>query len=143
MNKLNLFIIGMIACALTTSSALIYIQRPANAFKAKVQPYPILTPVVAIGAEIKWHVNSCHINNLSFESTRQLKNVDTGKIIDIPEHNTQSQTPVGKCMEADRTFVLPIAAEPGRYELIFDVQTTVNPWNTTQAFYKTDIFIIK
>lgn len=139
---MTLLIISVITCALTVASVFTYIERPANAFKANIQPYPILTKIVNAGGEIKWHTNSCHVHNLPFESIRKIKNLDTGVVIEIIEHNTLSQTPVGKCMETDRSAVLPSSLQPGNYKLIFEIHTTVNRWNTNSTTFETDTFKI-
>lgn len=133
---MNLAVIGMVAIfAYCLYSAF----WPFRVLEPQVQPYRILTPVVAPGQPVIYEANFCKYTQAPALVTRGLYS-ENGAFISLPTIATN--LPSGCHVVQSATTVVPSTAMPGRYTIELTLTYHVNALRDITVKVQTATFTV-
>jgi hypothetical protein len=103
------------------------------------QPYKITTVVVAQGTKVGYQAKFCARKEQRFMSERQLLNVDSGILWDVPDLIVY--LPIG-CITQNLTADTPSEAPAGRYKIIERISVKINSIQNEEYSHESEPFNI-
>jgi len=119
---------------------------PFKGIDIYVQPYPVVTPTVVAGEQVKYEIDYCRYTDVDSHVVHQL--VHGVEIIRIPATDTRlTSTSDGLrlregCDTATKAVHIPPYIEPGEYKLVEIVSYGVNFLQTITYTFETEPFTV-
>ena len=112
--------------------------QPANWVKF-VQPYHVISPFVNQGGGMNYEVEYCSKKELFLVVNRQLENIQTGELWDVPDRAAH----ISKgCSKEQHNVPIPVKIEAGTYKLQASISIKVNPLRTDTYNFESESFQI-
>ncbi len=133
---MNIGVIGMVAIfAYTLYSAF----WPFRVLEPQIQPYRILTPVVAPGQPVIYEANFCKFTNAPALVTRGLYG-ENGSFVSLP--TVATNLPSGCHLVQSATTVVPNTTPAGKYSVELTLTYHINALRDITVKVKTDTFTV-
>ncbi len=131
-NKILLFLIGGVYLVMII--VLIILFWPINVVKTNHQPYKILTPMVAAGANVTYLVDACKYIGVRSTVTRTFADG-----VRYPSTTSSNNISTG-CKKTKVSIPVPNYVPAGKYHLDLDIVFQVNPFRQVSYHFQTESF---
>ena len=104
-----------------------------------VQPFKTITVFTKPGGGLLYNIEYCSTKNFTTVFNRQLENINTGELWDVPD---QVMNIVKGCVKEMRSLPIPLGVEVGTYKLRNSVIIEVNPVRSETFNYESESFTV-